>query len=107
MNLGKKYIIDGYNLGYAIPEIAENIKNGQLQLAVAAICARVSSLLKNRAAGITLVFDGREQLPESLPPCPGMRVRFSNKPQTADDLIREMIRKVSMKKNWIVVTSDL
>jgi len=37
---------------------------------------------------------------------PGIKLLFSQKPQTADDIIRDFIRKTTNIENWFVVSSD-
>ncbi|KAA3614108.1 MAG: hypothetical protein D8M58_18105 [Calditrichaeota bacterium] len=99
------YIIDGFNLGFKIDHIAQNIKKGQTDLAIKQIIRFVLSKIKSPGKKI-IVFDGREQSGQSHQQMAGIKLIFSRKPQTADDIIRDFIRKTKNIENWFVVSSD-
>ncbi|WP_422773974.1 NYN domain-containing protein [Plantactinospora sp. WMMC1484] len=55
---------------------------------------------------VTVVFDGAERM-HGLPPSPrGVRVLFSRKGETADDLIRRLVRAEPPGRPIVVVSSD-
>ncbi|MEH1127541.1 NYN domain-containing protein [Micromonospora sp. CPCC 206061] len=55
---------------------------------------------------VTVVFDGAERV-HGLPPAPrGVRVLFSRKGETADDLIRRLVRAEPTGRPVVVVSSD-
>jgi predicted RNA-binding protein with PIN domain len=100
------YLIDGYNVGFKIPQVAKLIKSGKTDLAVDAIISRIQSLLIKKSARALIVFDGIAQAP-GLPRSHGnIRVEFSRKPRTADDEIRDFISRKNHLENWVVVSSD-
>src|SRR5688500_19062598 len=57
-------------------------------------------------AEVTVVFDGAERV-HGLPPAPrGVRVLFSRKGETADELIRRLVRAEPAGRPIVVVSSD-
>ena len=99
------YIIDGFNLGYKLPAAAERLKKGEIEIALPIILNFIRSVLP-AGVKIIVVFDGKKGVFPALVHPPGIRVKFSHKPQTADDIIREFIRYEEAPKNWTVITSD-
>ena len=100
------YIIDGYNLAFKISAIAPNLKKGQTDLAIKQLTQFVRSRIKNRKNKIIIVFDGRNMQGQLQSQISGIKLMFSHKPQTADDIIRDFIRKTPNIENWYVVSSD-
>lgn len=99
------YLIDGFNLGYKIPAIASLLKKGETEKAIPLILNHVSARLRG-SNDIIVVFDGKSGI-TSFPSAQGrIRVKFSRKPQTADDIIRQFIRNESHPKDWTVISSD-
>jgi predicted RNA-binding protein with PIN domain len=79
-----------------MPLDAQRARLGQ---GLAAVAARTGS-------EVTLVFDGADV---TVPPpvaAPGIRVRFSPTGQTADELIRRMVRAEPEGRPVVVVSSD-
>jgi predicted RNA-binding protein with PIN domain len=58
------------------------------------------------AAEITVVFDGAEKLVALPSPPRGVRVLFSRKGETADELIRRLVRAEPAGRPVVVVSSD-
>jgi predicted RNA-binding protein with PIN domain len=57
-------------------------------------------------AEVTVVFDGAERV-HGLPPAPrGVRVLFSQKGETADELIRRLVRAEPAGRPIVVISSD-
>jgi len=55
---------------------------------------------------VTVVFDGAERV-VGLPPAPrGVRVLFSRKGETADELIRRLVRAEPAGRPVVVISSD-
>jgi len=100
------YIIDGFNLAFKIVGIAPTLRNGQTDLAIKQLTQFVKSKLKSNKGKIIIVFDGRDLHRQTIPSIPGIKLLFSQKPQTADDIIRDFIRKTTNIENWFVVSSD-
>ncbi len=102
----KNYIIDGYNLGFKIPSIAKWIKNGKTAYAIQLIKNFIINNLVQTSNQVILVFDGKSEIIGNDSKQGKLYVKFSKKPQTADDIIRQSIRSQKNPSQWIVVTSD-
>lgn len=93
-------IVDGYNVtkkGYA--EISLEQQRNRL-------IAGVGGLVAQTRAEVTVVFDGAERV-HGLPPAPrGVRVLFSRKGETADELIRRLVRAEPAGRPIVVISSD-
>jgi predicted RNA-binding protein with PIN domain len=101
LNLPKAHmIVDGYNVtkkGYA--EISLEQQRNRL-------IAGVGGLVAQTRAEVTVVFDGAERV-HGLPPAPrGVRVLFSRKGETADELIRRLVRAEPAGRPIVVISSD-
>lgn len=100
------YIIDGFNLGFADASVCRWIRDGNTDQAIKLIIQKVNQKLKNCRGQIIIVFDGQRGPHLSYPSPARIQIRFSRKPETADDIIRKFIRKVSSPGSWTVVSSD-
>jgi predicted RNA-binding protein with PIN domain len=93
-------IVDGYNVtkrGFG--EVSLEQQRSRLINGMGAIAAQTR-------AEITVVFDGAERV-IGLPPAPrGVRVLFSRKGETADELIRRLVRAEPAGRPVVVVSSD-
>lgn len=93
-------IVDGYNVtigGYG---------DLTLEQQRARLIRGLSGLAAQTAAETTVVFDGAERM-VGLPPAPrGVRVLFSRKGQTADDVIRTLVRNEPNGRPIVVISSD-
>ena len=93
-------IVDGYNVtkrGFG--DVSLEQQRGRLIGALGGIAAQVGS-------EVTVVFDGAEKL-VALPPAPrGVRVLFSKKGDTADELIRQLVRAEPAGRPVVVISSD-
>jgi predicted RNA-binding protein with PIN domain len=93
-------LVDGYNVtkrGYG--ELDLERQRGRL-------VKRLSGIAAQTGAEVTVVFDGAERVPGLPAPPRGMRVLFSRKGQTADELIRSLVRAEPDGRPVIVVSSD-
>ncbi|HSA52172.1 MAG TPA: NYN domain-containing protein [Yinghuangia sp.] len=94
-------VIDGYNVtktGY--PSLALSEQRVRLLGGLAVIAAQTG-------CEITCVFDGAQlDAPVLLAPPRGVRVRFSKAGETADELIRRLVRAEPLGRPVIVVSSD-
>ena len=100
------YIIDGFNLAFKIESIAQSIKIGDTNKAIKQLIFFVQSRLSGKNSKIIIVFDGQDNNQPKKTSYNGASILFSKKPQTADDIIRDFIRKTHQIKNWIVISSD-
>jgi len=93
-------IVDGYNVtkrGFAEMSLEQQRK--RLITGLGGIAAQTGD-------EITVVFDGAERV-HGLPPAPrGVRVLFSRKGDTADELIRQLVRAEPAGRPLVVVSSD-
>jgi predicted RNA-binding protein with PIN domain len=100
------YIIDGYNLAFTIKTIAPVLKQGNTEKAIKQLIHFVRSVTGHNKSKIIIVFDGQDDLQPKKIKQGALEVLFSKKPQTADDIIRNLIRKKLQKDKWTVVSSD-
>jgi predicted RNA-binding protein with PIN domain len=93
-------IVDGYNVtkrGFAEMSLEQQRK--RLITGLGGIAAQTGD-------EITVVFDGAERV-HGLPPAPrGVRVLFSHKGDTADELIRQLVRAEPPGRPIVVISSD-
>lgn len=93
-------LVDGYNVtkrGFA--EMSLEQQRNRLVTALGLVAAQTG-------AEVTVVFDGAERV-HGLPPAPrGVRVLFSRKGETADELIRQLVRAEPAGRPLVVVSSD-
>jgi predicted RNA-binding protein with PIN domain len=101
-----KIIIDGYNLAHKIPQIAQWIKKGDTEKAIRLL---INWLLRGHAAGksqIILALDGKRGYFNEQTYSAHIKLIFSRKPQTADDIIRNFIRNSNNPAELTIVSSD-
>ncbi|WP_329102616.1 NYN domain-containing protein [Micromonospora sp. NBC_01699] len=93
-------VADGYNVtkrGFGEMSLEQQRKR---------LITGLGGLAAQTGAEVTVVFDGAERM-HGLPPAPrGVRVLFSRKGETADDLIRRLVRAEPAGRPVIVVSSD-
>jgi predicted RNA-binding protein with PIN domain len=93
-------IVDGYNVtkrGFAEMSLEQQRK--RLITGLGGIAAQTGD-------EVTVVFDGAERV-HGLPPAPrGVRVLFTRKGDTADELIRQLVRAEPAGRPLVVVSSD-
>jgi predicted RNA-binding protein with PIN domain len=93
-------VVDGYNV----------TKTGYGDLTLEAQRSRLVSglggLAAQTGAEVTVVFDGAERLPVAPNAPRGVRVLFSRRGQTADELIRALVRAEPPGRPIVVVSSD-
>jgi predicted RNA-binding protein with PIN domain len=93
-------VVDGYNVtkrGFA--DISLEQQRSRLVKGLGGLAAQTH-------AEVTVVFDGAERV-LGLPPAPrGVRVLFSRKGETADELIRRLVRAEPAGRPVVVISSD-
>jgi len=101
----EKILIDGYNLLYK-DGVLKNQAERSLEEAREQLVAMVGAY-RTGDMEIVVIFDGRGgEGRRRKAPSPGVQVRFSRHPQTADHLILEIIGKEKRRRSLTVVTSD-
>jgi predicted RNA-binding protein with PIN domain len=99
------FIIDGYNLGFKNSRISSQIRSDNTEDAIQSIIYLIRSKLTNHSGKTIVVFDGKEGVFPKVK-FNNIQLKFSIKPQTADDIIKNFIRKNSNNSRWTVITSD-
>jgi predicted RNA-binding protein with PIN domain len=93
-------VVDGYNVtkrGFGEMSLEQQRNR---------LVGGLGSITAQTGAEVTVVFDGAERV-HGLPPAPrGVRVLFSKKGETADELIRRLVRAEPAGRPIVVVSSD-
>ena len=93
-------VVDGYNVtkrGFAEMSLEQQRKR---------LISGLGGIAAQTGDEITVVFDGAERV-HGLPPAPrGVRVLFSRKGDTADELIRQLVRAEPPGRPIVVISSD-
>lgn len=93
-------VVDGYNVtkrGYGELDLEQ--QRSRLVKGLSGIAAQTG-------AEVTVAFDGAERVPGLPGPPRGVRVLFSRRGQTADELIRALVRAEPNGRPVVVVSSD-
>ncbi|GAA2517688.1 NYN domain-containing protein [Pilimelia columellifera] len=93
-------VVDGYNVtkrGFG--DISLEHQRNRLITGLGGIAAQTR-------VEVTVVFDGADKVPGMAPPPRGVRVLFSRKGESADDLIRQLARAEPPGRAVVVVSSD-
>jgi predicted RNA-binding protein with PIN domain len=93
-------VVDGYNVTKAgFGELSLEQQRSRLVTGLGGLAAQTG-------VEVTCVFDGAERM-HGLPPTPrGVRVLFSRKGQTADELIRQLVRAEPSGRPVVVISTD-
>ncbi|PYQ13128.1 MAG: hypothetical protein DMH00_05025 [Acidobacteria bacterium] len=101
----EKILIDGYNLLYK-DGVLKNLAERSLEEAREELLDRIAAY-RTAEMEILVVFDGQGARDRRNPPGrPGIQVRFSRGPRTADQVILEIIEREPKRGSLSVVTSD-
>ncbi len=98
------YIIDGYNLIRRIPAL--NRPGASLEDQRRGLVSKLSGFRAASRATCLVVFDGTDLAGQTVSSGGGVRVVFSRKPSTADDVIKRLVDQEKNKGHVTVVTSD-
>src|SRR5690606_22701548 len=93
-------IVDGYNvtkLGYGDLDLEQQRNR---------LASELARLAAQTGAETTLVFDGSDRVPGLPVGSRGVRVLFSRKGHTADELIRRLVRAEPDGRPVVVISSD-
>lgn len=98
---GTHVLVDGYNVtkgGYG--DLTLQAQRTRLLAGLGALAARTG-------AEVTVVFDGRDgAVPAALPAPRGVRLLFSRTGETADEVLRRLVRHEPAGRPLVVVSSD-
>jgi predicted RNA-binding protein with PIN domain len=93
-------IVDGYNVTKrGFPDVSLELQRGRLVSGLGGLAAQ-------SGAEVTAVFDGAEKMVALPSPPRGVRVLFSRKGETADELIRQLVRAEPAGRPIVVISSD-
>ena len=101
-----KIIIDGYNLAHKHPEISLWLKKGDTERTIHLLINWLQHGPGRKYTNIILVLDGKRGHSNQQNFSSNIKLIFSEKPQTADDIIRNFIRNATNPSDWTVVSSD-
>ena len=99
-----KIIIDGWNVCWKIPSIAELIPD-HLEKARNQLNTLIKNFFQGKKVVYKIFYDG-QPLILSGDFRPDHSVYFSTSPEKADELIIKFLQKQSRRRNWTVITSD-
>lgn len=101
VNLPKAHlVVDGYNV------TKTGFGDVSLEQQRTRLVTSLGGLVAQSGAEVTVVFDGAERLPVAPAAPRGVRVLFSARGQTADEVIRRLVRAEPPGRPVIVVSSD-
>jgi predicted RNA-binding protein with PIN domain len=102
------YLIDGYNLLFAVGILAGPVGPHGLEKARGQLLGLLRGVFEEEAAAVTVVFDAAHAVP-GLPPeqhIRGLHLIFAQAKQEADDVIESLILHASAPKSVHVVSDD-
>jgi uncharacterized protein len=106
--MGTTYLIDGYNLLYAMGVLGGRVGPHGLEKARARLLGLLHGAFGEEAAAVTVVFDAAQAPPglAAEQDYRGVHVVFAKGKQEADDVIEKMIRQASVPKSLQIVSDD-
>src|SRR5262249_16598580 len=107
--LAMAYLIDGYNLLYALGVLHDRMgPTGLRKARLRPLGLLRAALGPDEASAVTVVFDAAKAPPgvSAEEDYGGIHVRFAVHQEEADDLIEELIRHDSAPRNLTVVSND-
>lgn len=104
----RTYIIDGYNLLYALGTMYGNLGPRGLERARDSLVVLLAESFAEDVGSVTVVFDAQRPPPGLKPEqhSHGIRILFASAQDEADDLIEELIALSSVPGQLVVVSSD-
>jgi len=100
-----KIIIDGWNVCWKIPQIAQLIPD-QLETARNNLNNLVKNYYQLKKVQYKIIYDGQPGMVQNEFIHKHGEIRFSKNPQKADHLIINFLKKQKNASSWTVVTSD-
>jgi predicted RNA-binding protein with PIN domain len=102
------YLIDGYNLLYAMGVLGGRVGPHGLEKARARLLGLLHGTFAEESPAVTVVFDAAQARPGAKPEhehC-GLRVVYAVGSKEADDVIEQLIRRSSAPKSLHVISDD-
>ena len=104
-NSGVTFLIDGYNLMYAVGYASKGMSAGDLARGRARLLDWIADLRGDRTDAVRVVFDAVGGKKSAETTYRGLLVRFAYK-KTADDVIEALIREEKKPHQLAVVSND-
>lgn len=104
----KRYLIDGYNLLYAMGILHGQVGPGGLERARLALIGLLRGALGEAASSVTVVFDAAHA-PPGVPASQevhGIHVEYATGGKEADDVIEDIVRQAAAPRTLTVVSDD-
>jgi predicted RNA-binding protein with PIN domain len=98
-------LIDGWNVCWKIPEIAECIPH-RLREARHKFKMLIKNVMTNKKITYQIIYDGQPDLAATDSAVKDSHIRFSRSPENADRLIISFLQKQQKPGTWTIVTSD-
>lgn len=100
------YLIDGYNLMYALGLLGPGVPANGLRAARGRFLDWLAEASRRKDEVLRVVFDARQgPFPSNETPYKGLRVQFAFG-QTADERIEELVRAAAHPKRLVVISND-
>jgi predicted RNA-binding protein with PIN domain len=102
------YVIDGYNLLYAMGVLHGRVGPKGLEKARLGLLGLLHAVYGDESKAVTVVFDAAHAPPDvpEEQQYQGIQVRFAVEQEQADDLIEKLIRRDSAPRQLTVVSDD-
>ena len=100
-----KIIIDGWNVCWKIPEIAQLIPD-KLTIARQRFNSLVKIYFQKKSSISKIVYDGQPGIISSKGELKGQDIQFSKNPQNADQKIIAFLKRQNNPALWTVISSD-
>ena len=100
-----KIIIDGWNVCWKIPEIAEIIPTN-LSLARQKFNALIKNYFQKKSSIYKIIYDGQPGIISSKYELRGQDIQFSKNPQSADQKILNFLKIQKKPSLWTIISSD-
>jgi predicted RNA-binding protein with PIN domain len=102
------YLIDGYNLLYALGLVSKHMPPAGLEKARQRLLGMLAGAFGDEGQNVTVIFDAAHPPPgvAAEQDYKGIQIRFAVELATADELIELLIRRASAPKNLTIVSDD-
>ena len=100
-----KIIIDGWNVCWKIPEIAELIPDN-LAMARKKFNLAINNYFLNKKSVYKIIYDGQPGIVSSKYEFKGQDIQFSKNPESADQKILSFLKIQKNPSIWTIVSSD-
>jgi predicted RNA-binding protein with PIN domain len=99
-----RYLIDGYNVLYAIGALTSRTGPQGLERARIRLIGALKGVFGDEVSQVTLVFDG--DAAEEIEHSNGLEIRYTDRREEADDVIESLLGHDGAPRQVIIVSSD-